>query len=102
MAYITFEHIDQYYGSQHVLKDLNLSVEKGAFVTLLGPSGCGKSTLLRCLAGLEPVSHGRILLDGEDITHKAPRVRHVGMIFQQYSLFPTMTVAGNIAFGLKI
>ena len=102
MSYIVFEHIEQYYGGQHVLKDLSLSVEKGSFVTLLGPSGCGKSTLLRCLAGLETISSGRILLDGEDITFKQPRLRQVGMIFQQYSLFPTMTVAANIAFGLKI
>lgn len=102
MSYIVFEHIEQYYGEQHVLKDLSLSVEKGSFVTLLGPSGCGKSTLLRCLAGLESISSGRILLDGEDITFKQPRLRQVGMIFQQYSLFPTMTVASNIAFGLKM
>lgn len=102
MDYITFDHIEKYYGEQHVLKDLSLSVEKGSFVTLLGPSGCGKSTLLRCLAGLESISSGRILLDGEDITFQEPRRRQVGMIFQQYSLFPTMTVAGNIAFGLKI
>lgn len=102
MAYISFEQIEKYYGSQHVLKNLSLSVEKGEFVTLLGPSGCGKSTLLRCFAGLEPISSGRILLDGEEITHVPPRQRNVGMIFQQYSLFPTMNVYNNIAFGLKI
>lgn len=102
MAYISFEQIEKYYGSQHVLKNLSLSVEKGEFVTLLGSSGCGKSTLLRCLAGLEPISSGRILLDGEEITHMPPRRRNVGMIFQQYSLFPTMNVYNNIAFGLKI
>lgn len=102
MAYIALEHIDKYYGDQRVLRDLSLSVEKGSFVTLLGPSGCGKSTLLRCLAGLEPISSGRILLDGQDITHTKPAKRNVGMVFQQYSLFPTMNVYRNIAFGLKM
>ena len=102
MAYITFEHIQKYFGSNHVLHDVNLEIEQGNLVTLLGPSGCGKSTLLRCLAGLETVSEGRILLDGKDITHLSPQKREIGMVFQQYSLFPNMTVSQNIAFGLKL
>lgn len=102
MAYIEFRKIEKYYGTNHVLKGINLSVEKGQFVTLLGPSGCGKSTLLRCLAGLEELSDGEILLDGEDITDKEPKDRNIGMVFQQYSLFPNMTVEENIAFGLKL
>lgn len=102
MAYIEFRKIDKYYGSNQVLKGISLSVEKGQFVTLLGPSGCGKSTLLRCLAGLEELSDGEILLDGEDITDKEPKDRNIGMVFQQYSLFPNMTVEENIAFGLKL
>ncbi|MEG1576418.1 MAG: ABC transporter ATP-binding protein [Clostridium sp.] len=102
MAYIEFRKIDKYYGSNQVLKGISLSVEKGQFVTLLGPSGCGKSTLLRCLAGLEELSEGEILLDGEDITDKEPKDRNIGMVFQQYSLFPNMTVEENIAFGLKL
>lgn len=102
MAYIEFRNIEKYFGSNHVLKGINLSVEKGQFVTLLGPSGCGKSTLLRCLAGLEELSDGEILLDGEDITDKQPKDRNIGMVFQQYSLFPNMTVEENIAFGLKL
>ena len=102
MSYITFDHINKHFGSNHVLKNIYLEIEKGDFVTLLGPSGCGKSTLLRCLAGLESISDGRILLDGEDITNKDPKDRNVGMIFQQYSLFPNMNVFQNIAFGLKL
>ena len=102
MSYIKFENINKYYNEQHVLKDLNLSIDKGSFVTLLGPSGCGKSTLLRCLAGLESISTGNIFLDEEDITFKNPRQRNIGMIFQQYSLFPTMTVYQNISFGLRM
>ncbi len=102
MSYIKFENINKYYNNQHVLKDLDLTIEKGSFVTLLGPSGCGKSTLLRCLAGLESISTGKIFLDDEDITSKNPRQRNIGMIFQQYSLFPTMTVYQNISFGLRM
>jgi len=96
------KNIEKYYGEQWVLKDLNLSIEKGQFITLLGPSGCGKSTLLRILAGLESLSSGSIYLDGEDITWKSPQQRNIGMIFQQYSLFPTMNVYNNVAFGLKM
>ena len=102
MAYIEFKNIDKFYGDNHVLKGINLEINKGDFVTLLGPSGCGKSTLLRCLAGLEQISGGRITLDGEDITDKDPKDRNIGMVFQQYSLFPNMTVEENLSFGLKL
>lgn len=102
MPYIEFRNIRKSFGSNEVLKGISFSVEKGQLVTLLGPSGCGKSTLLRCLAGLEEVSEGRIALNGEDITGKLPKDRNIGMVFQQYSLFPNMTAAENIAFGLKM
>jgi putative spermidine/putrescine transport system ATP-binding protein len=102
MAYIEFEGIEKYFGQNHVLKTINLSIEKGKLATLLGPSGCGKSTLLRCLAGLETVDSGHIRLDGEDITEKEPKDRGIGMVFQQYSLFPNLNVYDNIAFGLKL
>nr|WP_296267243.1 ABC transporter ATP-binding protein [uncultured Merdimonas sp.] len=102
MAYIEFKNIDKFYGDNHVLKGINLKINKGDFVTLLGPSGCGKSTLLRCLAGLEQISGGQILLDGDDITDKDPKDRNIGMVFQQYSLFPNMTVEENLSFGLKL
>lgn len=102
MAYIRFENVNKYFGKNHVLKDITLDIEKGHLVTLLGPSGCGKSTLLRCLAGLEEVSSGKIYLDGKDITNVSPRDRGIGMVFQQYSLFPNLSVAQNVAFGLKM
>lgn len=102
MAYIEFKDVNKSYGDNHVLKKINLSIEKDSFVTLLGSSGCGKTTLLRSLAGLEGIDGGKILLGGEDITNKAPRERNVSMIFQHYSLFPTMTVFNNVAYGLKM
>ena len=102
MAYIRFENVTKSFGENTVLRGINLDIEQGALVTLLGPSGCGKSTLLRCLAGLESVSGGNIWLDGADVTHLEPSQRNVGMVFQQYSLFPNMTVEQNIAFGLRM
>ena len=102
MSFIRFEKINKKFGANHVLKDIDLEVEKGQLVTLLGPSGCGKSTLLRCLAGLEQVTSGHIYLDGQEITDVIPRRRGIGMVFQQYSLFPNMSVRDNVAYGLKL
>lgn len=102
MSYIRFENLNKFFDKNHVLKDINLTVEKGQLVTLLGPSGCGKSTLLRCLAGLEVVTSGKVFLDGNDITEVSPRDRGIGMVFQQYSLFPNLNVSQNVAFGLKM
>ena len=102
MSYIRFENIVKNFGQTEVLKDITLDIEKGQLVTLLGPSGCGKSTLLRCLAGLEMVTSGRIFLDGKDITDVNPKDRDIGMVFQQYSLFPNMTVEQNVMFGMKM
>lgn len=102
MSYIRFENVIKNFGTVNVLKNINLEIEKGELVTLLGPSGCGKSTLLRCLAGLEAVTSGHIFLEGKDITKESPKNREMGMVFQQYSLFPNMTIEQNIAFGLKI
>ena len=102
MSYIKFEKIVKKYGDNTVLRDVSLTVERGELVTLLGPSGCGKSTLLRCLAGLEQVSGGRIYVDGRDVTYTDPKDRQIGMVFQQFSLFPNMNVFENIAFGLRM
>ncbi|MBE0685674.1 MAG: ABC transporter ATP-binding protein [Anaerolineaceae bacterium] len=102
MSYIRFENLNKFFGKNHVLKDIHLTVEKGQLVTLLGPSGCGKSTLLRCLAGLEVVTSGKVFLDDNDITEVSPRDRGIGMVFQQYSLFPNLNVSQNVAFGLKM
>jgi putative spermidine/putrescine transport system ATP-binding protein len=102
MAYIEFHDVVKKFGDNVVLNHINLDINKGDLVTLLGPSGCGKSTLLRCLSGLEQVSEGQIILDGEDITDVPASKRNIGMVFQQYSLFPNMNVEQNIAFGLKM
>ncbi|MEG0942037.1 MAG: ABC transporter ATP-binding protein [Angelakisella sp.] len=102
MSYIRFENLNKSFGENQVLKNINLEVEHGQMVTLLGPSGCGKSTLLRCLAGLETVTSGKVFLEGKDITNVNPKDRDIGMVFQQYSLFPNLTVAQNVAFGLKM
>jgi putative spermidine/putrescine transport system ATP-binding protein len=85
-----------------VVKGVDLAFDKGEFVTLLGPSGCGKTTILRMIAGFEAPTTGTILVDGKDITGLPPNQRKIGMVFQAYALFPTMNVADNIGFGLKI
>ncbi len=102
MGYIQFDDIHKSFGNNEVLKGITMGIEKGHMATLLGPSGCGKSTLLRCLAGLEEVTSGRVYLDGKDITEVTPRNRNIGMVFQQYSLFPNMNVYQNVAFGLNM
>ncbi|MGX6969932.1 ABC transporter ATP-binding protein [Vagococcus bubulae] len=102
MSYLDLENISLSFDDKLVLNDISLSVGKGELVTLLGPSGCGKSTLLRTIAGLEEPKTGSIKLDGEEIQHKRSRERNIGMVFQQYALFPTMTVFDNVAFGLKV
>ena len=102
MAYIEFRNIHKSFGNNEVLKGIDFSIDEGEFVTLLGPYGCGKSTLLRCFSGLETVTDGEIYLDGTNITDFTPKQRKIGMVFQQYSLFPNMTVRQNVAFGLQM
>lgn len=102
MPYIEFRDVVKDYGANRIIDHVTLSIEQGNLVTLLGPSGCGKTTLLRSLAGLERIDAGSIWLDGRDITSTPPSKRDIGMVCQQYSLFPNMTVSQNIAFGLKM
>lgn len=102
MAFLEINHVSKYFGKTTAVKDFNLKVEKGELVSFLGPSGCGKTTTLRMVAGFEVPSEGQIIIDGQDMTFTPPNQRPVGMVFQAYALFPNMTVAGNIGFGLKI
>jgi multiple sugar transport system ATP-binding protein len=90
------------YGSVEILKDINVAIEQGDFLVLVGPSGCGKSTLLNCIAGLEPITKGTLSIGGQDMTHVSPKDRDIAMVFQSYALYPTMTVAKNITFGMKV
>ncbi|MDP4725563.1 MAG: polyamine ABC transporter ATP-binding protein [Alphaproteobacteria bacterium] len=99
--YIQLENISKSFGNMHAVKNFNLSIYRGELFSLLGASGCGKTTLLRILAGFEQPTSGRILIDGIDITQWPAYKRPVNMMFQSYALFPHMTVAQNIAFGLK-
>ena len=102
MAFLQLEGLSKRYGSIDAVVATNLAVDKGEFVSLLGPSGCGKTTTLQMIAGFVEVSDGRILLDGRDITHARPSSRGLGVVFQSYALFPHMTVADNVAFGLRM
>ncbi len=102
MASLELRDVSKSYGSVDVIRGITLSIEEGEFVVLVGPSGCGKSTLLRCIAGLETTTSGRMFQGGADITKANPVQRGVAMVFQSYALYPHMTVAENIGFGLKI
>ncbi|WP_180900572.1 ABC transporter ATP-binding protein [Martelella soudanensis] len=102
MSELTIEHLAKAYGDTRVVKDINLHIEDGELVALLGPSGCGKSTTLRMIAGFVKPSEGRILLGGQDISGLPPYRRDTGMVFQSYALFPHMSVAANVGFGLEM
>ncbi len=102
MAFLELTGIQKKFGETAAVLDFNLAAERGEFVSFLGPSGCGKTTTLRMIAGFEKPTAGTILVNGEDITYRSPNQRNVGMVFQSYALFPNMTVAGNIGFGMKV
>lgn len=102
MAFLELTGIRKSYAKQLVVRQFDLAAERGEFISFLGPSGCGKTTTLRMVAGFETPNAGTIHIDGRDITHLRPNQRNVGMVFQSYALFPNMTIAENVAFGLKI
>jgi putative spermidine/putrescine transport system ATP-binding protein len=102
MGFLDLTGVQKRFGEAVVVQDFNLAAERGEFVSFLGPSGCGKTTTLRMIAGFEQPTAGSIVIDGKEITRRPPNQRNVGMVFQSYALFPNMTVADNIGFGLKV
>ncbi len=102
MSGLSIQNVKKSFGQTHILKGIDLEIPDGEFVILVGPSGCGKSTLLNCIAGLEEVTEGRILMGDTDMTFAAPKDRDIAMVFQSYALYPNMNVRKNIAFGLEI
>jgi len=102
MAFLELKNIKKSFGDAHIIKGVDLAIDKGEFIVFVGPSGCGKSTLLRLIAGLEPVSSGQMLLDGRDITYAPSGKRDLAMVFQSYALYPHMSVYDNMSFALKL
>ncbi|NMP21338.1 ABC transporter ATP-binding protein [Sulfobacillus harzensis] len=103
MASVLLQHVSKQFGSSnYAVHDVNLDIEDKEFLVLLGPSGCGKTTTLRMVAGLEEVSEGRIVIGGQDVTNVPPKDRDIAMVFQNYALYPHMTVYENMSFGLKL
>jgi multiple sugar transport system ATP-binding protein len=102
MASVTYDHVSKKFGETTAINDLNIAIEDKEFLVLVGPSGCGKSTALRCLAGLEEITAGRILIGTRDVSNVAPKDRDIAMVFQSYALYPHMSVYDNMAFGLKL
>jgi multiple sugar transport system ATP-binding protein len=102
MAGVVYDHVYKKFGDFTAIYDLNLDIEDKEFLVLVGPSGCGKTTALRCLAGLEDISEGRVLIGNQVVNDVAPKDRDIAMVFQSYALYPHMTVFDNMAFGLKL
>ncbi|TIW35598.1 MAG: ABC transporter ATP-binding protein, partial [Mesorhizobium sp.] len=102
MAFLEIDGLKKRFGNVEILKGINVELEKGGFLVLVGPSGCGKSTLLNTIAGLENITEGEIRVDGRAINDLHPSKRDIAMVFQSYALYPNMTVAGNISFGMEM
>ncbi len=101
-AYLEIQRLEKSFGTVRVVTDFNLAIARGEFVSLLGPSGCGKTTVLRIIAGFEAPSGGELDIEGQDVTRLRASQRNIGMVFQSYALFPNLTVAGNVGFGLRV
>ncbi|WP_420960949.1 ABC transporter ATP-binding protein [Brucella sp. IR073] len=102
MSFLTISHLKKNFGTNTVVKDFSLNIKKGEFISFLGPSGCGKTTVLRMVAGFETPTSGTISIAGKNVVNLKPNQRNIGMVFQAYALFPNMTVAQNVAFGLRV
>jgi multiple sugar transport system ATP-binding protein len=102
MPKLQLSRVSKTYGAFHALKAIDLSVDQGEFIVMVGPSGCGKSTLLKAIAGLEAITSGSIVINGRDVTSAEPSDRGIAMVFQSYALYPHMTVAENMGFGLRM
>ena len=102
MAHVEMSEVTKAFGEAVVIPPLDLAIEKGEFLVLVGPSGCGKTTTLRMIAGLEPVTAGRVSIDGRDVTHARPGERDVAMVFQNYALYPHMSVRDNIGYAMRV
>ena len=102
MAKVILKNLKKSFQNHHILHNINLEINDGEFIVVLGPSGCGKSTMLRMIAGLETVSEGEILIGDQNVSHLEPKDRKIAMVFQNYALYPHMTVYKNIAYGLKL
>src|SRR5512132_776984 len=101
MAGVRFEGVGKRFGAVEAVRDLSLEIAHGEFVVLVGPSGSGKTTALRMLAGLEAISGGRVLIGDREVNRVSPRDRDIAMVFQDYALYPQMSVRDNLAFGLR-
>src|SRR5512139_4219767 len=102
MAGVTITAVQKWFGSTHVIRGVDIAIADGDFCVLVGPSGCGKSTLLRMIAGLEEITDGQIAIAGRVVNDVEPAERDIAMVFQNYALYPHMTVFDNMAYGLKI
>src|SRR5437868_14343885 len=102
MASVELRHVSKRFADVSAVEDFSLETSEGEFIVLVGPSGCGKTSTMRMIAGLETVSDGEVLFDGQDVTDQLPRDRDIAMVFQNYALFPHLNVFSNIAFGMRL